>query len=30
VPKEQCVAMEGTVELPFEGGRRRQAPKSVK
>jgi hypothetical protein len=30
VPREQCVTMEGTVELPFEGGRRRQAPKSVK
>jgi hypothetical protein len=22
VPREQCVAMSGTVELPFEGGRR--------
>src|SRR5262245_15891944 len=34
VPREQCVAMAGTVELPFEGGRRRrdgpQAPKSMK
>jgi hypothetical protein len=28
VPREQCVAMAGTVELPFEGGR--QAPKSMK
>src|SRR6266568_3921248 len=27
VPREQCVAMAGTVELPFEGGRRPQAPK---
>jgi len=34
VPREQCVAMAGTVELPFEGGRRPfdgpQAPKSMK
>ena len=34
VPREQCVAMAGTVELPFEGGRRpfdgSQAPKSMK
>ena len=34
VPREQCVAMAGTVELPFEGGRRQadgpQAPKSKK
>jgi hypothetical protein len=34
VPKEQCVAMAGTVELPFESGRRPvegpQAPKSMK
>jgi hypothetical protein len=34
VPREQCVAMDGTVELPFEGGRRQpdgpQAPKSKK
>src|SRR6516162_6806102 len=34
VPREQCVAMAGTVELPFEGGRRKfdapQAPKSKK
>ena len=31
VPREQCVAMAGTVELPFEGGRRPlQAPKSKK
>ena len=34
VPREQCVAMAGTVELPFEGGRRQfdgpQAPKSMK
>jgi hypothetical protein len=32
VPTEQCVAMAGIVELPFEGGRRQfdgpQAPKS--
>jgi hypothetical protein len=28
VPKEQCVAMSGVIELPFEGGRPRQAPKS--
>jgi hypothetical protein len=27
VPKEQCAAMAGTVELPFEGGRRPQTPK---
>ena len=34
VPREQCVAMAGTVELPFEGGRRQfdapQTPKSKK
>ena len=31
VPREQCVAMAGTVELPFEGGiSPRQAPKSIK
>jgi len=34
VAREQCVAMAGTVELPFEGGRRRfeatQAPKPMK
>jgi hypothetical protein len=34
VPREQCVAMAGTVELPFEGGRPQfggpQAPKSKK
>ena len=30
VPREQCVAMAGTVELPFEGGILRQAPKSMK
>jgi hypothetical protein len=34
VPREQCDAMAGTVELPFEGGRRPfdepQAPKSMK
>jgi hypothetical protein len=31
VPREQCVAMAGTVEVPFEGGRiRPQAPKSTK
>ena len=33
VPREQCVAMAGTVELPFEGGIRpfdgHQAPKSL-
>src|SRR6516164_2192966 len=33
VPREQCVAMAGTVELPFEGGIRRfdgpQPPKST-
>jgi hypothetical protein len=28
VPKEQCVAMSGVIELPVEGGRRPQAPKS--
>ena len=34
VPKEQCVGMAGTVELPIEGGRRpldgHLAPKSIK
>jgi hypothetical protein len=30
VPKEQCAAMAGTVELPYEGGRRPQAPKPMK
>jgi hypothetical protein len=30
VQREQCVAMAGTIELPFEGGRERQAPKSMK
>ena len=30
VPKEQCVAMSGTVELPVEGGRRPQTPNSAK
>ena len=31
VPKEQCVAMAGTIELPFEDGiHPRQAPKSLK
>jgi len=30
VPKEQCVAMSGTLELPVEGGRRPPAPKSTK
>jgi hypothetical protein len=34
VPKEQCGAMAGTIELPVEGGRRpldgQQAPKSIK
>jgi hypothetical protein len=30
VTREQCVAMVGTVELPFEGGRRPQTPKSMK
>jgi len=29
VPREQCDAMAGTVELPIEGGRL-QAPKSMK
>ena len=26
VPREQCAAMAGTIESPFEGGRRPQAP----
>jgi hypothetical protein len=30
VPREQCLAMAGRVELPFEGGRRHQAPKPMK
>src|SRR6516225_8495136 len=30
VPREQCIAMAGTVELPFEGGIRPQAPKPMK
>jgi len=33
VPREQCVAMAGTVEIPVENGRpfnRPQAPKSIK
>jgi hypothetical protein len=30
VPKEQCAAMAGTVELPFEAGRPPQAPNSTK
>jgi len=34
VPREQCAAMDGTVVLPFEGGRSQfdgpQAPKSIK
>jgi hypothetical protein len=30
VPGEQCIAMAGTIELPFEGGRRPQPPKSMK
>jgi hypothetical protein len=34
VPRDQCVAMAGTVELPFESGRHQfdgpQAPKSIK
>jgi hypothetical protein len=30
VPREQCAAMAGTVELPFEGGGRRQAPNPMK
>jgi len=30
VPKQQCVAMSGIVELPFEGGRRPEAPNSTK
>jgi hypothetical protein len=28
--EEQCVAMAGTIELPFEGGLELQAPKSMK
>ena len=28
VPREHCVAMAGTIELPSEGGRPPQAPKS--
>jgi hypothetical protein len=28
LPREQCVAMSGVIELPVEGGRRPQAPKS--
>ena len=28
VPKEQCVAMAGRVELPFEGGRPKKPPQS--
>jgi hypothetical protein len=30
VPRKQCAAMAGTVELPFEGGRRPQDTKSMK
>jgi len=30
VPREQCGAIAGTVELPFEGGRHPQAPKPMK
>jgi hypothetical protein len=30
VPREQCAAMAGVVELPFEGGRRPQPPNSTK
>jgi hypothetical protein len=30
VPRDQCLAMAGRVELPFEGGRRHQAPKPMK
>jgi hypothetical protein len=30
VPTEQCVAMAGTIELPFEPRRLRQDPKSIK
>ena len=30
VAKEQCAAMAGTVELPFEGGRRPAAQKPIK
>ena len=30
VPTEQCVAMAGTIELPFEPRRLRQEPKSMK
>jgi hypothetical protein len=30
VQGEQCVAMAGTIELPFEGGLELQAPKSMK
>jgi len=30
VPREQCAAMAGTVELPFEGGRPPEAPNSTK
>lgn len=27
VPKEQCASMAGTIEIPFEGGRRPEVPK---
>src|SRR3974377_1342529 len=30
VPREQCAAIACTIELPFEGGRRPQVPKSIK
>ncbi len=30
LPKEQCVAIAATIELPFEEARPRQAPKPVK
>ena len=30
VPREQCAAMAGTVELPFEGGRPPEAPNPKK
>src|SRR5215471_11556525 len=30
VPKAQCAAMAGTVELPVEGGRRPQTPQPTK
>jgi hypothetical protein len=30
VPREQCAAMAGIIEVPFEGGRLPQAPKPAK